>query len=110
MSILSRSVTRFVRLAVLLAFCHWLVLVISSSIAIGRGVHRIDHPEFPLTALDRFCMVLVRILQEPLSTVERIVEVPPAWPGILVGVTFSLLWGAAIACCARLLSRRTVNE
>ena len=109
MPILRGSVTRFLRLTVLLAFCHWLVLVISAGIAIGRGVHRIDHPEFPLTALDRVCMVLVRILQEPLSTVERIVEIPTGWPGTVVGVTFSLLWGATLACCVRLLSR-TVNE
>src|SRR5438046_1030659 len=107
---LKRTIARFFGLATLLAFCHWLVLVFSAGIAMGRGLHRIDHPEFPVTFLERTCIVLMRVLQEPLNTVERIFQIPRGWPGIVVGMVFSLLWGAALAFCVLAVSGRAVNE
>ena len=77
-----RSTKRFIALAVGFSFCHIALLAVSGSILIARGLHRLDHAEFPVTALDRTCQVLVLILEEPDETFKRITNIE-GWISII---------------------------
>jgi hypothetical protein len=88
---------RFIILTVLFAFSHLLLSLVSFGIAFGRGLHRIDHPEFPVTTVERICVVLVPILDEPYDGLKRLTGISQGWPDLLVGVLCTLLWGAVLS-------------
>jgi len=48
-----RTLRRFLELTVIFAFFHWFLMIVSFGVVVGRGVHRLDHPEFPKTALEQ---------------------------------------------------------
>ena len=92
-----RSAFKFVGWAFTFAFCHMTLLAASGSILIGRGIHRLDHPQFQVTALDRACQILVLILEEPYESLRRIAHVPEGWINVIPGYACSFLWGSVAA-------------
>jgi hypothetical protein len=93
-----RLALRFGVLAGVFAFVQVALLAFSGSILMGRGVHRLDHPEFPVTAVDRTCQALVIVLQEPYESLKRLsVSRPGGWIDFLAGSANSLMWGSVAA-------------
>ena len=98
---------RFVVAAILFSICHWFLFLFSGALLAGRGLHRIDHPEFPLTAVDRFCDLLLGVLELPCEVFYDLVGLSDIGPTSTL--MCSLAWGAALAvifCCVA----RRVNE
>jgi hypothetical protein len=59
----TKITNRFVGLTLVFAFVHWLVLLISSLVYMSRGIYRLDHPEFPVTTVERLSKLVMSILQ-----------------------------------------------
>ena len=84
MSSTVRFALRFSALVGVFAFSHVVLLAFSGSILIGRGLHRLDHPEFPVTVVDRTCQILVLVLEEPYESLKRIADFP-GWIDLITG-------------------------
>ena len=92
-----RSAFKFIALPGMFAFFHVVLLAFSGSVLIGRGIHRLDHPEFPVTALDRTCQVLVLVLEEPYESLKHITDLSGGWIDLITGCACSLMWGSVAA-------------
>jgi hypothetical protein len=103
--IFKRIPKRFVRLTVIFAFVHWLLLVTSSMVVMGRGIHRLDHPEFPVTTVERLCREVMSMLQQPYEFLVRATHFPGGWVRIVPGILNSLLWGVLSASVLMLAHR-----
>src|SRR5262249_41703572 len=92
-----KTAKRFLGLTALFAFVHWLLLIASFGVAFGRGIHRLDHPEFPVTLLERICRTILAILQQPYEAFDGMAHFPRGWVTLTLGLLNSLLWGATFA-------------
>lgn len=100
-----RSAFKFIALAALFAFFHVVILAFSTSVLVGRGLHRLDHPEFPVTALDRTCQVLVLVLEEPDESLKQLAGRPGGWIDLIIGLACSFMWGSAAALLCLSIAR-----
>ena len=105
LAMIFKRMPSFVRLTVIFAFVHWLLLCTSSMVVMGRGVHRLDHPEFPVTTVERLCMALTSVLQQPYESFVHATHFPGGWVSIVPGILTSLLWGAVAASVLVLTGR-----
>jgi hypothetical protein len=96
---------QFWKLIAVFAIAHWFLLVVSGTLTL-IGMRRLDHPELPVTTIERVCGVIVSVLQEPYETFRRIAGFPGGWPMVIAAVLNSLLWGAAVASVVIVLRRR----
>ena len=96
---------RFVGLAAAFAVAHWLLLVISSITVLALGMRRLDHPEIPVTTLERACRIVMFILEQPYDAFVHAMHLG-GWVTIAPGILSSLLWGATLAWLTLLMRRR----
>lgn len=69
-------------------------------------MHRLDHPEFPETALERVCKLATSILEQPYGVFIRVTHFPGGWLTLAPGLLSSLLWGAAFTFVYLLITHR----
>ena len=89
----------FFKLTALFTSLHWLLLTLSGLNAIGAGVHRIDHPDSPITLSERISRLISPVLMQPGMSISdwlrgysdsRVLHAT-------LELLNSLLWGAIIA-------------
>lgn len=102
----TKIANRFVGLSLVFAFFHWLVLLISSLVYMSRGIHRLDHPEFPVTTVEQLFKLVMSILQQPYEAFIQATHFRGRWLPIALGILNSLLWGAVFASILSFVDRR----
>jgi|SRR6185312_2095310 len=96
----------FLNRTVLFAFFHWLLLIASFGVAYGRGIHRLDDPEFPVTGLERICGAISTTLQQPYEALDSVAHFPRGWVTLTLGLLNGLLWGAVFALIFLVISQQ----
>ena len=103
----TKTARRFLGLTALFAFFHWLLLIGSAGVALARGMHRLDHPEFPVTVLERICGTISAILQQPYEAFDSVAHFPRGRAILAVlDLLNSLLWGGTFALGYLFIIRR----
>jgi hypothetical protein len=91
---------------VVFVIVHWLLLTVTSTVCMGRGMHRLDHSNLPVTTIELLCRQLMSILQEPYEAFIHVIHFPGGWMGIIPGILTSFLWGTAAATVLVFFDRR----
>jgi hypothetical protein len=87
------------------AFWQWLLLAFSSLVMMGRCMHRLDHPEFPVTALEQIWRIIMSVLEQPYDAFVRVTHFPLGWVTLAPGLLTRLLWGSTFAWIFMLITQ-----
>src|SRR5215470_14200659 len=101
---MTSSRKRYVKLTILFTFCHPLLLIICFSVAFSRRMHRLDHPDFPVTISEKVSNIMLRVLEQPYEATSRLTHFSKPWQSTLELLN-SVLWAAMCAFVACLFFR-----